>query len=178
MVPVNKSASSLVHQLLMSLQSQPRGSRDLFRILVWQIVCENGTKMRYCEMSKEMSSLYFGLDVFYQFEARVPEFDYCSVFSVHCTGGGVACQILGLWPQIGRITASPKYNEDISLLISQCLISDMETLRPKILDHLIATIWSESWQPPGKHLTKYSADFTSLWKEATAAMTALVYFYT
>jgi hypothetical protein len=30
-----------------------------------------------------MSSLYFGLDVFCQFEARVPEFD--AVYSVHCT---------------------------------------------------------------------------------------------
>ncbi len=39
-----------------------------------------------------MSSLYFRLDVFYQFEARVPEFD--AVFSVHCTlygGGGGGC---------------------------------------------------------------------------------------
>jgi hypothetical protein len=35
--------------------------------------------------SKEMSSLYFGLDVFCQFEARVPEFD--AVFSVHYTRG-------------------------------------------------------------------------------------------
>jgi hypothetical protein len=41
-----------------------------------------------------MSSLYFGLDVFYQFEARISKFD--AVFIVHvCTlyGGGVACQI-------------------------------------------------------------------------------------
>ncbi len=31
-------------------------------------------EVRYCEISKEMS-LYFGLDVFCQFESRVPEFD-------------------------------------------------------------------------------------------------------
>ncbi len=31
--------------------------------------------MRYCEISKEMSSLYFGLAVFCLFEASVPEFD-------------------------------------------------------------------------------------------------------
>jgi hypothetical protein len=31
--------------------------------------------MRYYEISKEMSSLYLGPDVFCQFEARVPEFD-------------------------------------------------------------------------------------------------------
>ncbi len=48
--------------------------------------------MRYCEISKEMTSLYFGLDVFCQFEARVPEFD--AVFNVQCTlygGGGGGC---------------------------------------------------------------------------------------
>jgi hypothetical protein len=43
--------------------------------------------------------LRFGLEVFYQFEARVAEFD--ATFSVHSTlsqpsGGWVACQILGL----------------------------------------------------------------------------------
>jgi hypothetical protein len=40
--------------------------------------------------SKEMS-LYFGLDVFCQFEARVPEFD--AVFSIQCIlyGGERAC---------------------------------------------------------------------------------------
>ncbi len=55
--------------------------------------------MRYCEIGKEMSSLHFGLDVFCQFEARVPEFDKHTVYSGHCTGGGgrgVAYQILGL----------------------------------------------------------------------------------
>ncbi len=31
--------------------------------------------MRYCEISKEMSSLFFGLAVFCPFEARLPEFD-------------------------------------------------------------------------------------------------------
>ncbi len=33
------------------------------------------TEMRYCEISKEMSSLYFGLAVFCLFQARVPEFE-------------------------------------------------------------------------------------------------------
>ncbi len=51
--------------------------------------------MRYCEISKDMSSLYFGLDVFCQFEARVPEFD--AVFCVQCTlyraGGGDAHRV-------------------------------------------------------------------------------------
>ncbi len=57
---------------------------------------ESSPEMRYCEISKAMSSLYFGLDVFCQCEARVPEFD--AVFRVQCKlyTGGVACQILGL----------------------------------------------------------------------------------
>jgi hypothetical protein len=47
-------------------------------------------EMRYCEISKEMSSLYFGLAIFCLFEARVSEFDTqpppppCTV---HCTHG-------------------------------------------------------------------------------------------
>jgi hypothetical protein len=40
-------------------------------------------EIRYSEIRKEMSSLYFGLDGFCQFEAIVLEFD--AVFSVHCT---------------------------------------------------------------------------------------------
>jgi hypothetical protein len=48
-------------------------------------------EMRYCEISKEMSSLYCGLDVFCQFEARAPEFE--AVYSVQCTlyGGEGLC---------------------------------------------------------------------------------------
>jgi hypothetical protein len=52
--------------------------------------------MWYCEISKEMSSLYFRLDVFCQSKAGVPEFDHCSVYSVHCTGGCVSNS--GIWP--------------------------------------------------------------------------------
>ncbi len=37
----------------------------------------------YSSISKETLPLYFGLDVFCQFEAKVPEFD--TVFSVHCS---------------------------------------------------------------------------------------------
>jgi hypothetical protein len=52
-------------------------------------------EMRYCKISKEMLSLYFGLAVLCQIEARVSESD--PVFSVQCIlyCGGVACQILG-----------------------------------------------------------------------------------
>jgi hypothetical protein len=49
------------------------------------------SEMRYCEISKEMSSLYFGLAVFCLFEPRVPEFytqplppSSCGLKSVHC----------------------------------------------------------------------------------------------
>ncbi len=50
-----------------------------------------------------MSSLYFGLAVFCQFEDKVPEFD--TVFSVQCTlyGERGSCQILGPLSQTGRI---------------------------------------------------------------------------
>jgi hypothetical protein len=48
--------------------------------------------MRSCEIGKEMSSLYFGLDVFCLLEARVPELDTqplptnnCGLYSVHST---------------------------------------------------------------------------------------------
>jgi hypothetical protein len=54
--------------------------------------------MRYYEVSNEMSALYFGLDLFCQFDAGAPEFD--AVFSVQYTlyrvWGGDAYQILGL----------------------------------------------------------------------------------
>jgi hypothetical protein len=62
-------------------------------------------EMRYCEICKNMSLLYFGFDLLCQFEARVPEFDaelsvQCALYSPQLFGGGggagVACQILGL----------------------------------------------------------------------------------
>jgi hypothetical protein len=76
-----------------------------------------------------MSSLYFELDVFCQFEARVLEFD--EVFSVQCTYivQSTAVAELGVLVQFWtlalntQITASPKYNNDIYLLISQYFIS-------------------------------------------------------
>jgi hypothetical protein len=47
--------------------------------------------MRYCEINKEMSSLYFGLAVFYLFESSVLDFDTqplppnsCGLYSVLC----------------------------------------------------------------------------------------------
>jgi hypothetical protein len=64
--------------------------------------------------------------LFCHFEARVPEFH--AVFSVQCTlykGGEVACQILGLWHQVGRIQLAQN-TRTTSLLISQYLISGRE----------------------------------------------------
>jgi hypothetical protein len=74
--------------------------------------------------------VYFGLDVFCQFEARVLEFD--AVFSIECTytvytyspelSRGRGCILnSGTLASNRQNTASPKY--DISL-ISQFLISD------------------------------------------------------
>jgi hypothetical protein len=88
--------------------------------------------MSYCKISKAMSTLYFGLDVFCPFEARVPE--YYAVVSVRCTLyspqllGGRRCSVSnpGTPASNWQNTASPKYNDDISLLISQYLISDSE----------------------------------------------------
>ncbi len=60
------------------------------------LLCSPRTEMRYCEISKEMLSLYFGLAVFCIFDARVPEFDMqpllpqqlwtvqCTLYSEHC----------------------------------------------------------------------------------------------
>jgi hypothetical protein len=53
---------------------------------------EQEAEMRYCEISKEMSSLYSGLALFCPFEARVPEFDtqpipspvQCTMYIEHC----------------------------------------------------------------------------------------------
>jgi hypothetical protein len=73
--------------------------------------------MRYCEISKEMSSLYFALES--------QNLTQCSVYSVHCTGGEGDCvSNSGTLALNRQNTASPKYNDDISLLISQYLISD------------------------------------------------------
>jgi hypothetical protein len=86
--------------------------------------CDHRPEIRYCKISKEMSSLYFGLDVFCQFKARAPEFN--AVLSVECHSCWwveAACQILRLEPQIGRIQQATKDNDDISLLISKYLIS-------------------------------------------------------
>jgi hypothetical protein len=55
-------------------------------------------------------------------EARVPESD--PVFSVQgtlCTGGGGCVSNSGTLASNGQIINSPKYNDDLSLLISQYL---------------------------------------------------------
>ncbi len=67
-------------------------------------------EMRYCEFSKEMSSLYCGLDVFCQFYASIP-FD--ALFSVHCTlrggeGGRGCVSNSGTLVLFRQNTAGPK----------------------------------------------------------------------
>jgi hypothetical protein len=90
------------------------------------------TEMRCCQISKEMSSLYFGLDVFCLFKAGFPEFDL--VFSVQCImyspqllGSRGCLSNSGTLASYRQNTASSKYNADISLLISQYLISVMRS---------------------------------------------------
>ncbi len=78
--------------------------------------------MKYSYISKEMSSLYLGLDVFSQFE----ELD--AVLSLQCTdtvcvGGGGWVSNSGTLVSNRQNRESPKYNDDISLLISQYFIS-------------------------------------------------------
>jgi hypothetical protein len=85
--------------------------------------------MRYCEISKEMSSLYFGLAVFCLFGTQVVEFfchaalppNSCGLYSVHCTLSTASNS--GTLASNWQNASSPKYNDDISLLISQYLIS-------------------------------------------------------
>ncbi len=75
-----------------------------------------------------MSSLYFGVDVSCQFEASVTEFD--EVLSVQCTVGGGCVLNSGILASNRQNTANPKYNEDISLLISAPLLNRATVSRP------------------------------------------------
>jgi hypothetical protein len=77
---------------------------------------------------RSAKSSYFGLDESCHFEARV-ESDKCSVYTVHCTlfrGGRDYVTNSGTLASTNRQnTACPKYNDDISLLILQYLLSGM-----------------------------------------------------
>ncbi len=92
-------------------------------------------EMRYCKISKEMSSLYFGLDVFGQFKARPQNF--YAVFSVESTlyspqmSGKRGCVSSSRTLASNRQSASsPKYNDDISSPISEYLISGIDDVYP------------------------------------------------
>jgi hypothetical protein len=81
--------------------------------------------MRYCEISKEMSLLYFGLAVFCPFEARDPEFDkqplpppiYCLNRTLNTASN------FGTLASNWQNTSNTKYNRDISLLIQEYFVS-------------------------------------------------------
>jgi hypothetical protein len=70
-----------------------------------------------------MSSLYFGFNVFCQSEVGVPEFDavFSILYSPQLLGGKGYVSNSGTLASNRQNTASPKYNDDISLLISQHL---------------------------------------------------------
>jgi hypothetical protein len=86
------------------------GGNPIWLLSSSRIICDIGAVMfsnlwsglRYCEIRKEMSSLYFGLAVFCLFEARIPEFDTQPPLHAACTHWTLR-QILGLNLQIGRI---------------------------------------------------------------------------
>ncbi len=105
--------------------------------------------MRYCEIRKEMSSLYFALDIFFQFEAKVPEYD--AMYTVHCTlctvhscwrGQGLLVNSVTFWDSsLRKNAASGKSNDGIALQISQCLISAYKspaTKSPDFLSEILA----------------------------------------
>jgi hypothetical protein len=70
-------------------------------------------EMRYCEISKEMSSLYFRLDGFCQFEARVTFDAFFLVNRGHCRGAGMGCVSSSETRASNRQnTARPKYSDE------------------------------------------------------------------
>jgi hypothetical protein len=87
------------------------------------------TETRCSKISKEMSLLYFGLDVFCQFEARIPEFD--GEFSVQYSDTlyrGEGCVSNCGTPASNRHNAaSPKYNDD-----SSCWSHNTSSLDPDL----------------------------------------------
>ncbi len=76
--------------------------------------------------------MYFGKDVLCQFDAEVLEFD--AVFSVQCSMyRGREWLRVQFWDSNRQNTASPKYNDDISLLILQHIISASHLSGPRAL---------------------------------------------
>ncbi len=73
-----------------------------------------------------MSLIYFWLDVFCQFKARGPEFDTVqrTVYTVAGEGRGCVSNS-GTLASNTQNTASPKLNDDISMLISQYFSSEV-----------------------------------------------------
>jgi hypothetical protein len=64
-------------------------------------------EISYCKIGKEMSSLYFRLDVFFLFEARVPGFD--ALFGVLCIL--YIAQLLGGRGRVSNSGTPAEYSE-------------------------------------------------------------------
>ncbi len=80
-----------------------------------------------------MSSLYFGLAVFCLFESRLLDIpplppNSCKLDSIHCTLDTASNS--GTLALSSENTSSPKYNDDISMLILQYLISGVYCTLP------------------------------------------------
>jgi hypothetical protein len=67
----------------------------------------------YCSISKKMSSLYFGFDVFCQFETKVPEFEAVDT-SISVPVQYVGKRLLTPLASDRQNTSNPQYNNDIS----------------------------------------------------------------
>ncbi len=94
--------------------------------------------MIYCLINKE-KLLYFRLDVLCLSEARVPEFEvmYRSTAAQYFQGE-ISCPICATLAVNRQTSASPKYNDDITLPIGQEIISDCYPPR------LLSVVWPKS----------------------------------
>jgi hypothetical protein len=86
--------------------------------MVPRLLSDFKSKMIYCWISEEMSSLYFGLNVVCKLEARAPpEFDVVYISTAVPVLLVERCLICKAVASNRPTTTSPKYNDDITLVI-------------------------------------------------------------
>ncbi len=89
--------------------------------------CNYGVRLIFSIFTRDevvRSALYFGLAVFCLFKTRVQNVTP-TLYNVHCTQNTASNS--GTRASNRQNTASPKYNDNISLLISKHLISDFHS---------------------------------------------------